>query len=62
MVQVFDYLLKVAKSNICLSDVSKNLCAKCTAAPQPCAANFLRELCCFTMLIILAMPGALSLL
>ena len=60
--QVFDYLLKVAKSNIYLSDVSKNLCANCTAITQPCAANCLHELRCFTMLIMLVMPGALSLL
>ena len=60
--QVFDYLLKVAKSNIYLSDASKHFCANCTAAPQPCAANCLRELCCVTMLIMLVMPGALSLL
>ena len=46
--QVFECLLKVAKSNFYLSDVSKNLCANCTAAPPPCAANCLRELRCFT--------------
>ena len=60
--QVFDYLLKVAKSDIYLSDMSRNLCVNCTAAPQPCTANCLRELRCFTMLIMLVMPGALSLL
>ena len=32
--QVFDCLLEVGKSNLYLSDVSKNLCANCTAAPQ----------------------------
>ena len=60
--QVFDYLLKVAKGNIYLSDVSNNLCANCTAAPQPCVANCLCELRCFTMLIMWVMPGTLSLL
>ena len=58
--QVFDCLLKVAKSNLYLIDMSKNLCANCTAAPQPCPANCLRELRCFTMLIMWVMPGALS--
>ena len=37
--QVFDCLLKAAKSNLYLIDMSKNLCANCTAAPQPCPAK-----------------------
>ena len=60
--QLLDCLLEVAKINYYLSDVSKNLCTNCTATPQPCAANCLRELRCFRMLIMWIMPGELSLL
>ena len=49
--QVLDCLFKVAISNLYLSDVSKNLCANYTAAPQPCAANCLRELCALQCLL-----------